>query len=343
MTTEVFSTERTTSAVPPVLGSARDVVQPALRAAVDRLDDTSRAISAYHLGWTDPNGVPVQGNGGKAVRSALAVVSARAAGAPVEVGVPGAVAVELVHNFSLVHDDLMDGDTERRHRPTVWALWGAASAILTGDAMLALAQEVVLDSGSPHAVPAGRLLTETTRRLIHGQFLDVAFEQRDDVALAECVTMAAGKTGALLSASAAIGAVLAGAPAEVVDALSVFGEEIGLAFQLVDDVLGIWGDPAVTGKSVYSDLRARKKSLPITYATTHGGAAGRRLAEWLAGDDDTDLARIAALVDDAGGRHWATAEAARHVATAERALAAIPSGPRADLVSIARFIAGREA
>ncbi|GAB3363496.1 polyprenyl synthetase family protein [Amycolatopsis echigonensis] len=346
MTADVFSAAKTTtvrSAVPPVLGSARDVVQPALRAAVDRLDDTSRAISAYHLGWTDPNGVPVQGNGGKAVRSALAVVSAQAAGAPVEVGVPGAVAVELVHNFSLVHDDLMDGDTERRHRPTVWALYGSASAILTGDAMLALAQEVVLDSGSPHAVSAGRLLTETTRRLIHGQFLDVAFEQRDDVRLTECVTMAAGKTGALLSASAAIGAVLAGAPAEVVDALAVFGEEIGLAFQLVDDVLGIWGDPAVTGKSVYSDLRARKKSLPITYATTHGGAAGRRLAEWLAGDDDTDLARIAALVDDAGGREWATAEAARHVATAEQALAVIPPGPRADLVSIARFIAGREA
>ncbi|UKD56277.1 polyprenyl synthetase family protein [Amycolatopsis sp. FU40] len=343
MTANLFSAEKTRSAVPPVLGSARDAVQPALRAAVDRLDDSSRAISAYHLGWTDPNGVPVRGNGGKAVRSALAVVSAQAAGAPVEVGVPGAVAVELVHNFSLVHDDLMDGDTERRHRPTVWALWGSASAILTGDAMLALAQEVVLDSGSPHAVAAGRLIAQTTRRLIHGQFLDVAFEQRDDVVLAECVTMAAGKTGALLSASAAIGAVLAGAPAEVVDALAVFGEEIGLAFQLVDDVLGIWGDPAVTGKSVYSDLRARKKSLPITYATTHGGAAGRLLAEWLAGDDDTDLARIAALVDDAGGREWATTEAARHVATAEQALAAIPPGPRDDLVSIARFIAGREA
>ncbi|GAA3524261.1 (2E,6E)-farnesyl diphosphate synthase [Amycolatopsis ultiminotia] len=333
-------------AVPDVLGRTRDVVQPALRTAVDRLDETSRAISAYHLGWTDAHGVPSQGNGGKAVRSALAVVSAQAAGAQPETGVPGAVAVELVHNFSLVHDDLMDGDTERRHRPTVWSLWGSASAILTGDAMLALAQEVVLDSGSPQAVPAARLLAETTRRLIKGQVLDVEFEQRDDVTLEECVEMAGGKTGALLSGSAAIGAVLAGAPAEVVDALAVFGEEIGLAFQLVDDVLGIWGDPVVTGKPVFSDLRARKKSLPITYATTHGGEPGRELAGWLAGPepaDETDLARAAALVQAAGGREWATAEAARRVAGAEQALAAIPAGPRGELTDIARFIVHREA
>ncbi|MBB4684219.1 polyprenyl synthetase family protein [Amycolatopsis jiangsuensis] len=345
MTTDVL-TSAAAGVVPQVLGRTRDLVQPALRAAVARLDESSRAISAYHLGWTDAHGVPAQGNGGKAVRSALAVASARAAGAPAETGVPGAVAVELVHNFSLVHDDLMDGDTERRHRPTVWSLWGAASAVLTGDAMLGLAQEVLLEADSPHVVPAARLLAGTTRRLIKGQVLDVAFEQRDDVTLAECVEMAGGKTGALLSGSAAIGAVLAGAPAEAVEALAVFGEEIGLAFQLVDDVLGIWGDPAATGKPVYSDLRAGKKSLPITYATTHGGAAGRELAGWLAAPDPADeaeLARVAALVAAAGGREWATAEAARHVATAEQALSALPPQPRAELTDIARFIVHREA
>ncbi|MEV4596898.1 polyprenyl synthetase family protein [Amycolatopsis sp. NPDC049253] len=349
MTATMRSAAEAAPAVPGTLGRTRDAVQPALREAVDRLDETSRAISAYHLGWTDADGTPVSGNGGKAVRPALAVLSALAAGAPAGTGVPGAVAVELVHNFSLVHDDLMDGDTERRHRATVWALWGAPAAILTGDAMLALAQEVLLDSGSPHAIPAARLLSETTRRLIHGQVLDVQFEQRDDVTLPECVTMAGGKTGALLSCSAAIGAVLAGAPAETVDALAVFGEEVGLAFQLVDDVLGIWGDAAVTGKPVYSDLRARKKSLPVTYAITHGGAKGRELAQWLAGEetgsaaDEAELARVAELVESAGGREWATTEAARRVETAERALSAIPAGPREELIGIARFIVHREA
>src|SRR5205823_6158710 len=111
---------------------------------------------------------------------------------------------------------------------------------------------------------------------------------RTDVTLDECLDMAAGKTGSLLSASAAIGAVLAGAPSAVVGALVTFGAQLGIAFQLVDDILGIWGDPAVTGKPVYSDLRARKKSLPVTYALAHGGAAGVELAAWLAEPRDAE-------------------------------------------------------
>lgn len=348
-TTDSSTRESSTRDTVDTLRRSRDVVLPVMRSAVDLLDDTSRAITSYHLGWTDIHGTPTPGQGGKAVRPALAALSAQAAGAPAEVGLPGAVAVELVHNFSLVHDDLMDGDTERRHRPTVWAVWGAASAILAGDAMLALAQEVLLECGTMEAVGAARLLAETTRRLIRGQVLDVTFEQRDDVTLPECLEMAAGKTGALLSASAAIGAVLAGAPGEVVDALSVFGEQLGLAFQLVDDVLGIWGDPEITGKPVFSDLRSHKKSLPVTFATTHGGAVGRELAAWLAGEetssDEAELVRVAGLVEAAGGREWATTEAERRMTAALRALAevAIPEGPRTELSAIARFIVTREA
>ncbi len=335
---------------PGALHWARDTVAPATRAFIARLDDTSAAIASYHLGWTDVGGAPAHGGGGKAVRPALATVSAQAAGAPAQVGIPGAVAVELVHNFSLMHDDVMDGDTERRHRPTVWALWGTASAILTGDALLALAQEVLLDSASPHRVRAARLLAEATRHLIRGQVQDVAFERRDDVTLVECLDMVSGKTGALLSASAAIGAVLAGAPAQVVDALSTFGAQLGIAFQLVDDLLGIWGDPATTGKPVFSDLRSRKKTLPVTYAVTHGGPAGRELAGWLAGSgpagsDPGSEARAAELVEAAGGRDWAAAEAQRRVAAAEHALTGvpIPDNPRQDLTAIARFITAREA
>jgi geranylgeranyl diphosphate synthase type I len=139
--------------------------------------------------------------------------------------------------------------------------------------------------------------------------------------------MVSGKTGALLSASAAIGAVLAGAPADVVGSLSTFGAQLGIAFQLVDDLLGIWGDPAVTGKPVFSDLRSRKKTLPVTYALGHGGPAGRE------------------LVEAAGGRDWAAAEAQRRVAAATHALGGVPmrAGPREDLVAIAHFIVAREA
>lgn len=327
------------------LRRAREVVRPATRAFLARLDDTSAAIAAYHLGWTDTAGVPTRGGGGKAVRPALATLSAQAAGAPVQVGIPGAVAVELVHNFSLVHDDVMDGDAERRHRPTVWAVWGTTSAILTGDAMLALAQEVLLDSVSPHRAAAARLLAEATRHLIRGQVMDVAFERRHDVTLAECLDMVSGKTGALLSASAAIGAVLAGAPEEVVDALATFGAQLGVAYQLVDDLLGIWGDPAATGKPVFSDLRSRKKSLPVTYALGQGGQAGRELANWLRSSARDGEARAADLVETAGGRQWAEAEARRRIVAAEQALSTvqIPAGPRAELAAIAHFIVDREA
>lgn len=351
MSTEVFSTARVPA--PAVLRRAREVVAPVTRAFIARLDVTSAAIASYHLGWTDAGGAPANGGEGKAVRPALATLSAQAAGAPARVGVLGAVAVELVHNFSLVHDDVMDGDTERRHRPTVWALWGTTSAILTGDALLALAQEVLLEDASPHRAAAARLLAEATRHLIRGQVQDVSFERRGDVTVAECLDMVGGKTGALLSASAAIGAVLAGAPAEMVDALSTFGAHLGIAFQLVDDLLGIWGDPESTGKPVYSDLRSRKKTLPVTYALTHGGRHGRELAGWLAGSTSGDEARAADLIETAGGRRWAEDEARRRIAAAIDALAPhavhpgalsvpIPAGPRAELVAIAHFIAGRQ-
>lgn len=329
------------------LQQGRQAVQPALRAALDRLDPTSRSIAHYHLGWTDLDGNPTSG-GGKAVRPALALLSAEAAGAAPSAGLPGAVAVELVHNFSLLHDDLMDGDTERRHRPTVWSVRGMASAILTGDAMLSLAQEVLLDGDGPGAVAAARLLSEAVSELIRGQVLDVSFEERADVTLDECLDMAAGKTGALLSASAAIGAVLAGAPRATVDALAGFGADLGLAFQLVDDVLGIWGEPAMTGKPVYSDLRARKKSLPVTYAITCGGAIGRQVAAWLAAAEppgEAGLRHAADLVDQAGGRRWALDEAHRRMTAGRRKLedADVPDRVREELLSLARFIVTREA
>jgi geranylgeranyl diphosphate synthase, type I len=228
-------------------------------------------------------------------------------------------------------------------------VWGTTSAILTGDALLALAQEVLLEGSSPHRAAAARLLAEATRHLIRGQVQDVAFERRGDVTVGECLEMVSGKTGALLAASAAIGAVLAGAPAEVVAALSTFGAQLGIAFQLVDDLLGIWGNPENTGKPVFSDLRLRKKTLPVTYALTHGGSPGRELADWLAGSaptgsDPTGVARAADLIEAAGGRDWATAEAQRRLATATQALAAvpIPTGPREELIAIAHFIVARE-
>jgi len=336
------------TAVMSLLDRGRAQVVPALQAAVDRLDPASRLQASYHLGWCEADGTPIPGGGGggKAIRPALALLSAEAVGADVHTGLPGAVAVELVHNFSLIHDDLLDGDVERRHRRTVWSLWGSAAAILSGDAMLALAHEVLLESPAPGAARAGWLLASTTRELTRGQIQDIAFEKRQDVTLDECIDMAGGKTGSLLAASSAIGAVLAGAPEATIAALTTFGTEFGLAFQLIDDVLGIWGDPAVTGKSVYSDLHARKKSLPVTYALADT-RYGERIARFLATEDELDLDSIAAIADTlatAGARDWAVAEAGRRMKLAGEALDTVDlcPQPREDMMALARFVVERD-
>src|SRR6266511_3038920 len=343
---------------PAILDRARVLTAPALRAAVARLEPSIAKVAAYHLGWVDVEGRPVASNGGKAVRPALAVLSAEAVDAPAEVALPGAVAVELVHNFSLLHDDLMDGDEERRHRPTSWKVFGPAMAILAGDALLALAEDVLLEAPVQTGPRAARHLTEATDRLITGQAEDLSFEGRLDVSVQECLTMAGNKTGALLACSASIGAVLAGAPREAVEALSGFGYHLGLAFQAVDDLLGIWGQPEVTGKPAWSDLRQRKKSVPVAHALSSGGRVAERLSGLLgeAAPDsarvagggrrlsDEDLALAAKLVQEAGGRDWTMAEAERQLVLALRRLDSVAAPERAlqELVGLARFVTSRE-
>jgi geranylgeranyl diphosphate synthase type I len=329
-----------------VLDRGRTQLDPAMQAAVARLDPSSRLHVSYHLGWCDVDGNPTPTGGGKGIRPALAMLSAEAVGAPERVGVPGAVAVELVHNFSLLHDDVLDGDLERRHRPTVWAVWGMPTAILAGDALLALAHEIVLEADGPGSAAACHLLAQVTRELTRGQTQDLAFETRNDVTLDECLDMAGGKTGSLLAAASSIGAILAGADEARVAALNTFGAQFGLAFQLVDDVLGIWGDPAVTGKSVFSDLSAKKKSLPVTWALSHSDSAAQ-VRRWLDGDGDSDqdtLHEIADLLDEAGARNWALDEAARRMKLAEDALRSVDLNPkaRADMIELATYVVERD-
>ncbi|MEU8244687.1 polyprenyl synthetase family protein [Nonomuraea sp. NPDC048916] len=335
-----------TPVVPPVVAVARKLFDPVLREAVARLDPITARVTGYHFGWTEDSGGSAPA-GGKALRPALVLLSARAAGGDAERCAPAAVAVELVHAFSLLHDDIMDGDRMRRHRPAAWTVFGPSEAILAGDALLALAGELLVERGAGGYLDAARSLSLAVRGLIAGQGMDLEFERRDDVGLDECLRMSARKTGDLLSCACSIGAMTAGGTAETVEALAAFGAEAGLAFQLADDLLGIWGSPEATGKPVRSDLRARKKSLPIVAALTSGGAAGERLARLLAQPEplsEDDLWEAARLVDEAGGRAWAETEAKHRLDTAGRHLAhaGMPSDVREEFLDIARFITTRD-
>ncbi|HLI23790.1 MAG TPA: polyprenyl synthetase family protein [Acidimicrobiales bacterium] len=340
---------RSTS-VPDLLARARDVTAPVMAAAVDRLVPEIRRPVTYHLGWTDEQGRPLGAPGGKGIRPALALLSAEAAWAEPEVGVPGAVAVELVHNYSLIHDDIIDGDVERHHRPTVWTVFGIGRAIIAGDALDTLAHQVLLEaspSAGPRAVAA---LADATAEMIAGQADDIAFETRRQVGVDECMAMSAAKTGALLGCAASIGAVLAAAPPATVGALRDFGRHLGLAFQAVDDLLGIWGDPATTGKPAGNDLRQRKKSMPVVSALAAGGEEAEELRALLVGDDDGPLEddqvhRAAFLVEACGGREWTTVRAKAHLDSALGALERVrlSAVPHRQLADIAAFAVERQA
>jgi geranylgeranyl diphosphate synthase, type I len=336
------------------LARFRGLLDPALRDAVSVLDPWGERMAVFALGWSDTDGGPhsgagvgggfggvgggadratgggttdrgagsgtdgiSRGDGGKGVRPALALLSAEAVGAPAESALPGAVAVELVHAFSLAHDDIIDRDELRRHRAALWKAYGVGPALLTGDALLALAVSQL--AGRPEAMP---YLSAALIELVQGQSADMAFENRPwkgpgEVGIDEYAEMAAGKTGSLLGAAAAAGVALGGAP-ELADPMWAMGRDLGVAFQIVDDMLGIWGDPRVTGKPIYSDLRHEKKTLPVLAALADGGSAARELSALLAaGTTDEESVRHAAhLVEEAGGREKSQALADRYVETA---------------------------
>ncbi|MEI2691836.1 MAG: polyprenyl synthetase family protein [Anaerolineae bacterium] len=236
----------------------------------------------YHMGWVDPAMQPAVINSGKRIRPVVCLLACAAVGGAVEDALPAAAAVELLHNFSLIHDDVEDNSSTRRHRPTVWALWGVPQAINAGDAMFTLARLAlhgVTGRGvvAATALEASAIFDRACLRLTEGQYLDMSFEDRQDVAVEEYVAMIEGKTAALLSASLELGALLGGADEGTRRSLAEFGRGLGLAFQMQDDILGIWGDETITGKSAASDILARKKSLPVVYALARrrgrGGAA----------------------------------------------------------------------
>ncbi|GAA4791759.1 polyprenyl synthetase family protein [Streptomyces ziwulingensis] len=328
-----------------VLDTGRTLLEPALRDAVDlHLGPEMSGIARYHFGWADAEGRPTGTWGGKMVRPTLALLSARAAGAEAAAGLPAAVAVELVHNFSLLHDDIMDGDETRRGRATAWTVFGVPSAILAGDALVTAATSVLMSAECAGARSATLALMTATQRMIDGQAADAEFERREDVTLAECVRMAGDKTGALLGSACALGADLLGAERHLVERLGAFGEHVGLAFQLVDDLLGIWGDPDQTGKQVGADLRVRKKSLPVVAALDAPGTDELH-ALYLRPEPltEADVRRVTELVERAGGRDWARGEADRQIIAAKECLSAvdIPDDVRGEFQEVAGFVVGR--
>jgi geranylgeranyl diphosphate synthase type I len=336
------------AAAPAALSRVKQLVDPALRAVVDELaDERMRRIAGYQMGFWDADGTLTPGHSGKAIRPTLTVLAAEAASGNPECGVPAAVAVELVHNFSLLHDDIMDRDVQRRHRPTGWVAFGEGQAILAGNAMLVAAVETLVRADPRHDRTVAVLL-DSVQRLISGQSADIALEQRNDADLAEVLEMETGKTAALISCSMATGAISGGASDGAVEHVRRAGELIGLAFQLVDDVLGVVGDPAVTGKSDSSDVRAGKRSVPIVAALNAGLPESAELRELFAAgppEAHETVRRAVRLIEAAGGVAWAEnrAEQLLGEALAELAAAELPNRAAVEeMAELARYLVRRD-
>jgi geranylgeranyl diphosphate synthase type I len=238
----------------------------------------------YHLGWVDARFRPEVGDGGKKLRGQLCLLACALAGGDEERALPLAAAVELLHNFTLVHDDIQDRSPTRRHRPTVWSLWGVGQAINVGDGLYAVARLALLrlvERGTPPALAleVARRCERTLLHILEGQYLDLSFENDWAATTPLYLRMIEAKTATLIRFCLEAGALVGNGDAAMVAALGQYGRALGMGFQVRDDVLGIWGAPEVTGKPPAGDLRSRKKSLPVLIAMERATAEERAVVE----------------------------------------------------------------
>jgi geranylgeranyl diphosphate synthase, type I len=294
-----------------------EAVEKELQRQVARLDALRtkpfHEMLTYHMGWTGEGAGPLAT--GKRIRPLLTLLTTASCMEDASSSSnlnwlhakPAAAAIELIHNFSLAHDDIQDNSELRRGRDTLWIKWGAPMAINVGDALFVLANQAVLDLVENYpagmVVKAATILNDNCLELTRGQFLDMSYEERNDLSIEDYWQMIGGKTSALLATCTHIGALLGFADDSKQEAYRLFGYHLGLAFQVQDDILGIWGNEAVTGKSAASDLVEGKNSLPVIFGLEKNGKFAER---WRQGPIMVDEVRnIANLLEEEGAREFA--------------------------------------
>lgn len=306
----------------------------------------------YHLGWTDENGAVVPGgHPGKLLRPTFCLMSCEAVGGDWRQALPAAAAIELLHNFSLIHDDIEDASILRRGRRTIWDIWGTPLAINAGDAMHTLAGIEMLRLGQSGIPPksvldAVTMFNEASLALCDGQHLDLSYEKRLDITSEDYLTMISGKTAALFECSFGIGALLGTGRRAVIEKFRDCGRYLGLAFQVKDDILGIWGGEE-TGKSAESDLKEKKKTFPVVYGLRKAkGNDLHILTEFFQRKEPSheDIAAARKALEHAGARAYAEGTAEGYLSKAFEALDAsgLPGEALADLRAAARMVIDRE-
>jgi len=322
-----------------VIKSKCAAVEPVL-AGYSRIGDSKTQEMILH---------PIKA-GGKRIRPCLTLLACEAVGGDLSKIMPAAASVELLHTFTLVHDDIMDHDLERRGKPTVHAIWGDEMGIIVGDTLYSSAFKALVDVRK-NGVPAERVLdavdvlVEANGELQEGQIMDMLFEGRESVSEAEYMTMIQKKTGALIEAAVKIGCIVGGGSAKQLGAFSVYGRNCGVAFQIKDDVLDLVADQRVLGKPVGSDIRSGKKTLIIVHALAKAGKDDRRLILSVLGRGDATDAEVGEVIEKlgkTGSIDYAERKVRELTAAAKKALDALPdSEAKSSLLELADYLIER--
>ena len=341
--------------LPGMFTRYKDLIEEEMGRAVPKTSgDDLHLLLNYHLGWVDSGGqaAATASSQGKALRPTLCMFACEALTSDHARAMPAAAALELIHNFSLLHDDIQDQDLERRHQATAWSLWGIPKALVAGDAMQSTGDTAVLrvveeGASAEMALRVSGILTGSYLEMIEGQCLDLEFEGRTDITTNEYLHMIACKTGALIRCGLEAGALLADGDEKTVSAFAQFGEGLGRAFQIRDDYLGIWGDEATLGKATGNDIRRRKKSYPVVFALERAaGAAFKDLQRIYSQTEleEDDVERILAILDEVGARESAQSLTESAISRALEALApvALPDWARVEAEELVDFLARRE-
>ena len=340
--------------LPKLLTRYGKKIQTELLSLIPEGDSEIYRTFRYHLGWADEAGNTLESPQGlgKSLRPSLCLFACQALGGDWLQALPAATAIELIHNFSLIHDDIEDGDTERRHRPTMWSLWGLPKALVAGNTMHGLAYKTTLNLTEKgvtlqKALTCSLLLVESSLAMIKGQCLDLAYEEIHNTPIETYMEMIRLKTGALIACSVEIGAILSCSNQTYVRAFTSSAGHLGRAFQIQDDILGIWGKPKETGKASGNDIRRRKKSFPIVYALQNlTGPPRRNLIEtYQKGSlDRDDIKKVLDILADSGAQVQAKklVEKEAHLALSELKKVPLPVWAREEIAELTEFLAYRE-
>ena len=331
-------TQGNTVQTPGMFRRYRKPIVNAMRSYLSMDDISVYDKLRYYMGWVDIDGTPCVAVEGKALRPTLCLFACKATGGNIKEAIPAAVALEFLHNFSLIHDDIQDCDETRHHRPTMWKVWGIPKALVAGNILRIIADRCLEDLVDKEGIKKGQaiyvmgLLTEAYLEMIEGQYLDLWYEGRPDIKIADYLKMISHKTGALIRCALNLGASIGTCNTETVEAFRSFGKSLGYIFQIRDDMLGVWGDESATGKPVGADVRRKKNSLPVVYAMSHTEGEDNRLLMEIYSQEgllnDRNVSVVLDLMDGINTREYAQNLAEKYGNRAIEAISGIGLPPK---------------